>query len=58
MNASEPNGPQCTMKKKRKENGSSLYPLQELKALSVDSSNDSESSGDEDLDPEKEAELE
>ena len=58
MSASDPNGPQCTMKKKRKETGSSLYPLQEFKALSVDSSNDSESSRDEDLDPEKEAELE
>ncbi|XP_026634311.1 igE-binding protein-like [Microtus ochrogaster] len=57
MNTLDPNAPQCTMIKKSKENGSSWYPLQELKALCIDSFNDSDSSGDEDLDPEKEVEL-
>lgn len=45
------------MNKKNGGTSTSLYPLQELEALSVDSSINSESSEDEGLDLEEEADL-
>ncbi|XP_057621827.1 igE-binding protein-like [Chionomys nivalis] len=53
--ASDPRGPLPVVRKK---GSTSLYPLQELEALIADSSDDSKSSEEEDLDPEEEAELE
>lgn len=57
MSTADPRGPPSVIKQKKGNTSTSLYPLQELEALSVDSSINSESSEDEGLDPEEEADL-
>ena len=54
VNPSDSKGPFPATKSKR---GTSLYPMQELEALNLDRSDDSEGSENEELDSEEEAEL-